>query len=73
MRIFCFSLNMPAREQQNRDIQMENIGIARRLEKTKPVIRYNDMVKLHFYVCVCHYNTCSLTQYTSSHCVFKFT
>jgi len=33
------SLNTPARRKQLRDIQMENIGIARRLEKTRPVIK----------------------------------
>ena len=33
------------REKQLRDIQLENIGLAKRLEHTKPVIRTEEMVK----------------------------
>lgn len=38
------SLNLPQREKQLREIQMENIGLAKRLEHTKPVIRSDEMV-----------------------------
>ncbi|XP_048733157.2 annexin A6-like isoform X2 [Ostrea edulis] len=37
------SLNLPLREKQLRDIQLENIGLAKRLEHTRPVIRAEDM------------------------------
>ncbi|XP_078316353.1 annexin A6-like isoform X2 [Crassostrea virginica] len=37
------SLNHPMREKQLRDIQLENIGLAKRLEHTKPVIRTEEM------------------------------
>lgn len=37
------SLNLPQREKQLREIQMENIGLAKRLEHTRPVIRTEEM------------------------------
>ncbi|XP_061162834.1 annexin A6-like isoform X2 [Saccostrea echinata] len=37
------SLNLPLREKQLREIQMENIGLAKRLEHTRPVIRTEEM------------------------------
>lgn len=38
------SLNLPQREKQLREIQMENIGLAKRLEHTRPVIRSDELV-----------------------------
>lgn len=37
------SLNLPQREKQLREIQMENIGLAKRLEHTRPVIRSDEL------------------------------
>lgn len=41
---FSLSLNLPQREKQLREIQMENIGLAKRLEHTRPVIRSDELV-----------------------------
>ena len=41
---FVSSLNFVARERHIRDIQSENLGIARRLEKAQPVINADKLV-----------------------------
>lgn len=39
-------MNYVARERHIREIQSENIGIAKRLEKAQPVINVDDLVRI---------------------------